>query len=102
MHLGASRIIAVSTRYRRKAAEVELRQDCYPPSAQILGKLFNAMFLDVIDQDAQRLQTRLICELPAEKRDGMREIGIVVIRPSVDLGKLAREHEPDLPEAFAS
>lgn len=102
VHLGASRIIAVSTRHRRKAAEAELREASYPPPAQILGKLFNAIFLDMIDQDAQRLQTinRLICELPAEKRDGMREIGIVVIRPSVDLGKLARDHEPELPGGF--
>ena len=30
----------------------------------------------------------------------MREIGILVVRPSVDLGKLAREHEPDLPRGF--
>ncbi len=102
VHLGASRIIAVSTRYKRGAREAELREASYPPPAQILGKLFNAIFLDVIDQDAQRLEriNSLIHELPAEKRGGMREIGILVVRPSVDLGKLAREHEPDLPRGF--
>ncbi len=102
VHLGASRIIAVSTRYKRGAPEAELREASYPPPAQILGKLFNAIFLDVIDQDAQRLEriNSLIHELPAEKRGGMREIGILVVRPSVDLGKLAREHEPDLPRGF--
>ena len=74
----------------------------YPPPAQILGKLLNAIFLDVIDQDAQRLQkiNSLIRELSADKSAGMREIEILVIRPSVDLGKLAAEHEPDLPRGF--
>ena len=102
VHLGATRIIAVSTRYKRGAWEAELREASYPPPAQILGKLFNAIFLDVIDQDAQRLEriNSLIHELPAEKRGGMREIGILVVRPSVDLGKLAREYEPDLPRVF--
>ncbi len=102
VHLGASRIIAVSTRYQRGGCERELPGTSYPPPAQILGKLFNAIFLDVIDQDAQRLETinGMIRELPVEKRRGMREIGIVVVRPSVDLGKLAREHEPELPRGF--
>jgi len=102
VHLGASRIIAVSTRYKRGAQEAELREASYPPPAQILGKLFNAIFLDVIDQDVQRLEriNSLLSELPPEKRGGMRKIEIMVLRPSVDLGKLAREYEPDLPRGF--
>ncbi len=74
----------------------------YPPPAQILGKLFNAIFLDVIDQDAQRLEriNTLIREVPPENTAGMREIKILVLRPSVDMGKLAAEHEPDLPRGF--
>ncbi len=30
----------------------------------------------------------------------MRKIESLVVRPSVDLGRLARQHEPDLPRAF--
>ncbi len=102
VHLGASRIIAVSTRYHRGTAEAELPEASYPPPAQILGKLLNAIFLDVIDQDAQRLEriNTLIREVPPENTAGMREIKILVLRPSVDLGKLAAEHEPDLPRGF--
>lgn len=102
VHLGASRIIAVSTRYKRGAREAELREASYPPPAQILGKLFNAIFLDVIDQDVQRLEriNSMLSELPPEKRGGMRKIAIMVLRPSVDLGKLASEYEPDLPRGF--
>lgn len=101
VHLGARRIIAVSTRHRgahgRREASIR-----YPPPAQILGKLINAVFLDVIDQDVRRLETinGLICDLPPEKRRGMRKIESFTVRPSVNLGELARQHEPDLPRAF--
>ena len=110
VHLGATRILAVSTRYRGAIGGVpagtpavsELSAGRYPPPAQILGKLFNAVFLDMIDQDASRLDTinQLICDLPTERRRGMRKIDSLVIRPSVDLGKLAGDYEPKLPRAF--
>jgi NTE family protein len=102
VHLGASRIVAVSTTHRG-AQPIEYRvAPRYPPPAQVLGKLFNAVFLDVLDQDARRLETMngLICDLPPERRRGMRKIESLVVRPSVDLGRLARQHEPDLPRAF--
>lgn len=101
VHLGANRIVAVSTRHRDAYAKTEPSVR-YPPPAQILGKLINAVFLDVIDQDVRRLETinGLICDLPPEKRRGMRKIESFIVRPSVDLGKLARHHEPDLPWAF--
>jgi NTE family protein len=62
----------------------------------------NAIFLDLIDQDALRLDrlNRLLAELPEEKRNGMRVVDLMVIRPSFDLGRLAREFEPRLPRAF--
>ena len=102
VHLGASRIITVSTRHKPARREAELQEGRYPPPAQILGKLFNAIFLDAIDQDAEQLNriNSLLQELPAEKRKGLREIETLVVRPSVDLGKLAREHEADLPRWF--
>lgn len=102
VHLGAHRILAVSTRYRRPAEEAEISPNRYPPPAQILGKLLNAIFLDVLDQDAQRLEriNQLIRELPPEKRSGMREVHCLVLRPSVDLGRLAGDYEADLPRGL--
>jgi NTE family protein len=102
VHLGARRILAVSTRFRRLREEEELPPASYPPPAQILGKLLNAIFLDVIDQDAARLEriNQLLRRLPEGKRQGMRPIDITVLRPSQDLGKLAAEHEVHLPRAF--
>ena len=103
LHLGAHKIIAVATRYERTAAEARQPDVVgYPPPAQVLGVLYNAIFLDLIDQDVIRLarMNRILRHVPEEKREGLRIVDILVVRPSQDLGRLAREYEPRLPRAF--
>lgn len=103
LHLGAGRIIAISTRHARSQAEAEAPVTVgYPPPAQVLGILMNAIFLDVIDQDALRLErlNRLLRRLPEDQRDGLRIVDLLVLRPSRDLSRLARDYEPRLPGAF--
>lgn len=103
LHLGAQRILAVSTRYARTAAEAdEPVISGYPPPAQIVGVLMNAIFLDQLDQDAKTLQriTDLVEDLPAEQREGLRPVESLIIRPSQDLGKLASDYELELPRTF--
>lgn len=103
LHLGAHKILAVSTRFERTREEASRREvEGYPPPAQVLGLLYNAIFLDLIDQDVMRMErmNRLLLELPEEKRMGMRVVELFVIRPSQDLGRLARGYEPRLPATF--
>jgi NTE family protein len=103
VHLGAHRIVAVSTRYERSRAEANRPAvSGYPPPAQVAGMLLNAVFLDLLDTDALRLEqiNTLLDRLPADARDGMRHIDMLVLRPSVDLGRLANEFEADLPRTF--
>lgn len=103
LHLGARRVLAVSTRYARSREESDVKViQGYPPPAQVLGVLMNAIFLDLVDQDAARLErlNTLLDKLPPEQRDGMRHVKLFVIRPSRDLGKLVSEYEPKLPAAF--
>ena len=103
LHLGASRILTISTRHPRSRAEADVSQIAgYPPPAQVLGVLYNAVFLDVIDQDILRLEliNQMLRDVPEERRNGMRRVEILVLRPSRDLGKMAREFEPRLPTAF--
>jgi len=99
VHLGADRIMAISTRYdrTRKEADEPLIHG-YPPGAQILGLLMDAIFLDTLDQDALMIEriNRLLERLPERKRDGLRPVKFLLLRPSVDLGKLSGEFEPDL------
>ena len=103
LHLGASRIITIATRYDRSGAEARRPQVVeYPPPAQVLGVLYNAIFLDLIDQDVLRVErlNQLVARLPEERRDGLRVVDLLVLRPSRDLGRLAAEYEPRLPRVF--
>jgi len=103
LHLGANRILAISTRYERTRAESDVAVvPGYPPPAQVLGILLNAVFLDLVEQDAMRLEKMndLIEQLPREERGGLRPIRFLNIRPSQDLGRLAAKFEPQLPRTF--
>jgi NTE family protein len=103
VHLGARRIIAVSTRYARSREEADRPAvNGYPPPAQVAGLLYNAIFLDQLDSDAIQMEmiNRLLVNLPESQRDGLRHIDLLLVRPSIDLGRLANEYEPELPRAF--
>ena len=103
IHLGAKKILAVSTRYASTRSEADRPQIVsYPPPAQVAGVLFNAIFLDQLDGDALQLRqlNQLIDGQPEEKRNGLRHIDLFVVRPSQDLGRLANDYEADLPKAF--
>jgi NTE family protein len=103
VHLGARRIIAISTRYARSSDEAARPAIVsYPPPAQVAGVLYNSIFLDRLDGDALELQriNSLIARLPASERDGFRPIDLLMLRPSVDLGRLANDYEPELPRGL--
>ncbi|HUP46407.1 MAG TPA: patatin-like phospholipase family protein [Thermoanaerobaculia bacterium] len=103
LHLGATRMLAVSTHHPQTFTEAsEPETFGYPPPAQILGQLMDSIFLDVVDEDALRLQrsNEFLRDLPPEQRRGYRVVELTVIRPSEDLGKLAAQYEPQLPRPF--
>jgi NTE family protein len=103
LHLGAHKILTVSTHYIRTPREADRREvEGYPPPAQVLGLLYNAVFLDMIDQDATRLErfNSVLRRLPPQDREGLRIVDLLVVRPSRDLGLLAADYEPQLPRAF--
>jgi NTE family protein len=100
VHLGARRIIAMSTGYQRTPDEARTPVVVgYPPATQILGQLMNAIFLDVIDEDVARMQrmNEMLNKLDSRDRNGFRPIDLLVLRPSHDLGKLAGAYEKYLP-----
>lgn len=103
LHLGAHRILAISTRFDRTPEEAEHSViHGYPPPAQVIGQLMNAIFLDLMDQDAMRVEhvNRLLEQLPPERRLGLRVVDLMTLRPSLDLGRLAGDFELRLPRAF--
>ena len=107
IHLGADRILAISTRYIPGHTPFPTTQRSkatlpYPPPAQVAGVLLGTLFLDQFDGDALQLErlNHLIGCLPPEERGELRPVEIQVIRPSEDLGLLARAYEARLPWAF--
>lgn len=103
VHLGAERILAISTRpayARQQLAQATVNG--YPPPAQVSGVLLDAIFLDLLDADAQHLEriNLLVDALPETRRASLRHIDLRVLRPSENLERLAREYEPKLPPAF--
>jgi NTE family protein len=103
LHMGAGRILAVSTRYDRTRGEASRPSVAgYPPPAQVIGLLMDSIFLEMVDQDVARLErmNQVLRRVPPEKRDGMRVVELLVMRPSQDLSRIAADYEPRLPRAF--
>jgi NTE family protein len=99
IHLGAERIVAVSQRHLRPPAETAEREALSKtdvlPLSEIAGVLLNAVFLDSLDTDFERLEriNRTLELVPREKRAGvdLRPVPALLLRPSQDLGKLAAD-----------
>lgn len=105
IHLGARRILAVSSRYPRDVEEASRPAvEGYPPVAQIAGILANSAFLDTLETDARwvRRVNRLVSKIPEEerRRERLQELDLMVLRPSRDLGRLAAEYERELPRTL--
>jgi NTE family protein len=99
IHMGADRIVAVSVRHLHtptETAQREVREKAEQmPLSEIAGVLLNAVFLDSVDADLERLTrvNRTLALVPRDKLEalGMRPIPALVLRPSEDLGKLAAD-----------
>jgi NTE family protein len=103
LHLGAKRILAVSTRHERSIAEADIPViRGYPPPAQIIGTLFNSLFLDVLDQDARNLEliNYLLEKVPEEQSAALRPVELFLLRPSRNLSQEANRFEARLPGMF--
>lgn len=97
IHMGAERLLVIGVRRWREPSELQPghsppRRDALPPS-QIAGTLLNAVFLETIEADVERLEVvnRMVENIPPERRDGLKAIPTLVLRPSRDLGQLAAD-----------
>ena len=103
LHLGARRIIAVSTQYvvNHPGAMSQTPRD-YPSPATIIGLLLDSVFLDMLDYDALNIEriNALIERHPSPNETGFSPVKLLLIRPSKDLSVIANEFEADLPRTF--
>jgi NTE family protein len=101
VYLGADRIVAIATLVSPGRAETAAPFTDYPPTSTVLGTLIDSVFVDMLDADAMAM--RQLNQLRADhpRQDcGPRTADVLVIRPSEDLGTIAREFEAELPRAL--
>lgn len=99
IHLGADRLIAVGIRTPRSDEEIILfNQELSKADltiAEISGMLLNAVFLDSLETDIERMErinstiSIMSMEHRAQLTSKLRQIPLLALRPSRDLGELA-------------
>jgi NTE family protein len=104
LHLGADRVLVVSTAREDSHAEPpRVRGNTYPSVAQIAGHAMNSIFLDSLNADIELVQriNRTISLIPPEKvREAglpLRQIKVLVISPSQPIERMVVRHVSELP-----
>lgn len=111
IRLGAERILVVALRQQARAERAPRADGGEPPStAALLGRILNALLLDHTDYDLERLRRINALIAQGERAFGptfaetmaaiaggdlgapLRRVRDLVIRPSRDIGVIAREH----------
>jgi NTE family protein len=98
LHLGAGRILAIST-WSPRSSEPRTAPAPHPAPADVMSVLYGAVFSDRLDIDAANLErvNRLVRALPPDRRSECREVKLLVVRPSVDLGSVVCEDGVEVP-----
>lgn len=104
IRLGAEKIFAIGVRCENLEHQAEPVDQKEPSLAQVMGVLFNVMFLDHLAADLEHLE-RLnqlladgrITQSSIEQSEKIRPLGSFLITPSVDLSQLAEQHQADMP-----
>jgi NTE family protein len=101
IHMGADRILTIGVRAMRPVEKtIAMNQPRQPSNlqlAEIGGTVLNAVFLDSVEKDAERFEriNRTLSLIPEERRrehpNQLRVIPFKMVRPSLDLGGLARD-----------
>jgi NTE family protein len=104
IRLGAEKIMAIGVRCENREHQEEAADQGDPSLAQIMGILFNVMFLDHLATDIehlerlnQMLESGQIGQPGTEGCEEMRPLKSLLITPSVDLSQLAEQHRKDMP-----
>jgi NTE family protein len=104
IRLGAEKILAIGVRCENLEHQEEAAEHGDPSLAEIMGVLFNVMFLDHLATDIEHLQ-RLnellgnghISQSGTEGCEKVRPLRTLLVTPSVDLSDLAEKHQKDMP-----
>ncbi|HEV2670861.1 MAG TPA: patatin-like phospholipase family protein [Gemmatimonadales bacterium] len=92
LHLGARAILAIGLRVPR-AARLVTQEMVSPSAAEAMGLLFDAIFLDAMEADAERLDriNNILAAFPEgqPRPTGLQPIELLMLHPTRDLAALA-------------
>lgn len=102
IRLGAEKVFAIGVRGEHRTVQEGPVKD--PSLAQVMGVLFNVMFLDHLASDVEHL-VRLnqllkeghITQSSNGSEDRMRPLEVLLVTPSVYLTEVAARHQKELP-----
>jgi NTE family protein len=103
LHLGAQRVLVIGVGSTWPEEREARDPGAWPSFAQIAGHMLDAIFIDTLDMDLERLQRvnrTLACipeEVESRHKAGLRTIDTLVIRPSEPIAELAATHAGELP-----
>jgi NTE family protein len=92
LHLGARAILAIGLRVPR-ATRLATKEMVSPSAAEAMGLLFDAIFMDAMESDAERLDriNNILAAFPEGHPvpPNMRAVELLMLHPTRDLGALA-------------
>jgi NTE family protein len=99
IHLGAKKIIAIGVRYphnQKRMQDLALSPFNDPTIGQISGVMMNAVFLDSLESDVERMM-KINSLIREGRHDEFKAIPILMLRPSRDLGRMTEKLNEELP-----
>ena len=103
IHLGADRILVISVR-RPDSKAAPITGPIDPTIARVLGVILNALMLDAIDVDMERMSrvNQTLDFVPEKQRKelSLRRVDYLWLRPSQDIGHLAGQLFHRLPKVI--
>lgn len=106
LHLGAERVLVIGNRIEQTVSTQRIKEDEVPSIGQIAGHALDSIFLDSLVADIERVKriNETVSLIPEEKRFEhgikLREVDVLVISPSEDMGEIASEYVNELPRTI--
>jgi NTE family protein len=106
LHLGADRVLVIGVGSASDGDRGATDAKVCPSLAQIAGHMLDAIFIDTLDMDLERLQrvNQTISQISADRRTkdgrGLRTIETLVIKPSRCVDRIAAAHASELPRTM--
>lgn len=109
IHLGATKLFIVGLQHRRDGMEPVIAPDRAPGAPFLFGKMLDAFFLDHVEEDLREIERlneymrlgesafgpdflpRINAEARSQGKPERHPVRTCVVRPSVDLGRIAHE-----------